>query len=246
MRTALAAALALAALVGCGRSTPLAVVNVGEARIRFVLPPGYEHVDNGGRHEFRNGDVRITLEDEGIATPESLASKLRSARDVLEKGRNREVIERLADRDDPVLAARDRESLAAFWREWNSAAYDPDKRSAMDLEPALDELIRRASALTPIDGHTFAMYTVLQELDTTRFQIASIAPVTDSTSWWQARTWSRIAHTSPRLFASRVVDGRLILLDSGTYLPPEAEKAYEALLASIQPVEAPVRLHASR
>ena len=121
--------LAVLLLASCAEAPRHVTVNVGAARVRFIVPRGYEHVDNGGRHEFRNGDVRITLEDEGIATPESLASKLRAARVVLEKGRNREAIERLSDRDDPVLAARDREALAAFWREWNSIAYDPTLRS---------------------------------------------------------------------------------------------------------------------
>jgi hypothetical protein len=234
--------LAVLVLASCAEAPRHVTVNVGAARVRFIVPRGYEHVDNGGRHEFRNGDVRITLEDEGIATPESLASKLRAARVVLEKGRNREAIERLSDRDDPVLAARDREDLAAFWREWNSIAYDPTLRSETDLAPALDGLIQRASALPPLDGHTFAMFTVLQELDTVRYQIEKIAPVRDSTAWWEARTWSRVSHTSPRVFASRVVEGRLLLLDSGNYLPPEAEKAFEELLGSIEPEEASVRL----
>ena len=239
LRAALGAVLALAVLAfsSCVRAPQTITANVGEARVRLVVPAGFEHVDNGGRHEFRSGDVIITLEDEGIATPESLVSKFRAARAVLSRGRDREAIERLADRDDPVLAARDRDDLAAFWREWNSVAYDPTRRSPMQLTPALDELIERASGLRPLDGHTFAMYTVLQELDTMRFQIERIAPVTDSTAWWEARTWTRVAHTSPRRFANRIVDGRLILLDSGSYLPPEAERAFEQLLSSIEPAE---------
>jgi hypothetical protein len=244
MRAACGVGLLLACvlLADCQQAPRPIVVNVGEARVQLLLPRGFEHVDNGGRHEFRSGDVRITLEDEGIATPESLASKFRAARAVLEKGRDREAIERLSDRDDPILAARDREDLAAFWREWNSVAYDPTRRTGVHLAPALDGLIERATSLRPIDGHTFAMFTVLQELDTMRFQISRIAPVKDSTSWWEARTWTRVAHTSPRRFASRIVDGRLILLDSGNYLTPEAETAFDELLSSIEPAEVPVRV----
>ena len=232
--------LAVAALASCGQEPRAITVNVGEARVRLVVPRSFEHVDNGGRHEFRSGDAVITLEDEGIATPESLTSKFRAARQVLERGRDREAIERLADRDDPILAARARDELGAFWRDWNSVAYDPARRSPVHLMPALDQLIERASGLPALDGRAYALFTVLQELDTTRYQIASISPVTDSTAWWEARTWTRVAHTSPRRFVSRVVDGRLLLLDSGSHLPPELEKAFDELLASIEPVAAPV------
>jgi hypothetical protein len=238
-RPSLATALALAALLaGCSPGPKPVVVDVGEVRVKLVPPRGWEHVDNGGRHEFRSGDVRMTLEDEGVATPESLAGRFRSARTELEAGRDREAIERLSERDDPVLTARDRDVLATFWREWNSVAYDPTRRSPAQLTPVLDQLIERAGELSPIDGRTYAMWTVVQELDTTRFQIAGIAPVTgDSSAWWLARTWTRVAHTFPRRFASRVVDGRLLLLDSGSYLPPEAEKVFDDLVSTIEPAD---------
>jgi hypothetical protein len=245
-RAAIAApgAVALAALLlaGCARGPAPITVNVGEARVHLQVPVGWEHVDNGGRHEFRNGDVRMTLEDEGIATPESLVTHIRGAHALLAEGRTREVIDRLSSREDPVLAARARHDMAGFWREWNAVAYDPTRRGGAPLAPALDQLAERAAALPPIDGHTYALFTVTQELDTSRQQVERIAPVTsDSSGWWVARTYRRVDHTNPRWFASRIVDGRLIQLDSGPYLPPDAQKAFEALMRSITPVaEGPV------
>jgi hypothetical protein len=241
-RSAAVALCALLLAAGCAKGPAQITVDVGEARVHLVVPEGWEHVDNGGRHEFRNGDVRMTLEDEGIATPESLVSRIRGTQALLEQGRSREVIERLSSREDPVLAARERRTMAAFWREWNSVAYGPARRDASTLGPALDQLVERAAALPPIDGHTYALWTVTQELDTLRYQVEGIAPATsDSSGWWVARTWTRVAHTSPRRFASRIVDGRLILLDSGPHLPPDAEKVFDELLESIKPVaEGPV------
>jgi hypothetical protein len=245
-RSAMAAcdALVFAALVaaGCSKGPAPITVNVGEARVHLLVPMGWEHVDNGGRHEFRNGDVRMTLEDEGIATPESLVSHIRDTHALLAEGRTREVIDRLSSREDPVLAARSRDDMAAFWREWNAVAYDPKRRGGSRLGPALDQLAARAAALAPIDGYTYALFTVTQELDTLRHQVERIAPVTsDSTGWWVARTWMRVDHTNPHWFGSRIVDGRLIQLDSGPHLPPDAQKAFEELLRSITPVaEGPV------
>lgn len=238
-------ALALAALqlaAGCAKRPAPITVNVGEARVHLLVPAGWEHVDNGGRHELRNGDVRMTLEDEGIATPESLVSHIRSAQALLAEGRTREVIDRLSSREDPVLAARSRDDMTAFWRGWNAVAYDPTRRNGSRLGPALDQLAERAAELAPIDGYTYALFTVTQELDTLRHQVERIAPVTsDSTGWWVARTWLRVDHTNPHWFASRIVDGRLIQLDSGPHLPPDAAQVFDELVRTITPVaEGPV------
>lgn len=238
-----AGALALGALVlGCAQGPGPITVNVGEARVHLVVPQGWEHIDNGGRHEFRNGDVRMTLEDEGLATPESLVKHIQDTHALLAESRTREVIERLSSREDPVLAARERHEMAAFWREWNAVAYDPTRRGAARLGPALEQLAERAAALSPIDGYTYALFTVTQELDTVRHQVERIAPATsDSTGWWVARTFMRADHTNPHWFASRIVDGRLIQLDSGPHLPPDAQKVFDDLVESITPLaEGPV------
>jgi hypothetical protein len=236
-RTDVTRAVACVLLAGCAPAERPVSLSVGQVQVRLVPPRGWEHVDNGGRHEFRRGDMRMSLVDEGAATPEALASTFGEVRALLRSGREREAIQKLSDRGDPVLAARDRRTRESFWRDWNTVAYDPSKRTAFELEPALEALIARASELPPLDGQAFARWVVAKELDTLRYQIEGVAPAgEEGSSWWVARTWTRLAHTYPRRFAARAVQGRLLVLDSGSHMPAEGEAAFEALLESIRPV----------
>jgi hypothetical protein len=234
-RTERALATACLLLFGCARAERPVTLAVGEVRVSLVPPAGWEHVDQGGRHEFRRGDMRISLVDEGLATPEALASACSGLRQLLETGREREALERLPGRGAPVLAARDRDARAKFWRDWTTVATDPSRRTAHHLAPALEALIVRAADLPPLDGRTFARWVVARELDTLRYQVQSLAPApAGDSAWWVARTWNRVSHLEPRRFAARAVEGRLLVLDSGAHLPPEGEAAYEALLTSIE------------
>ena len=220
---------------GCARGERPVALAVGAVQLEAVLPRGWEHIDNGGHHEFRRGDMRMTLTEDGIATPESLASALRATRALLVDGRVEEAIARLSNRSDPVLAARDYKESAAFWRDWNSAAYGPFRWDASALTRELDGLTMRALALSPLEGTALATWAVAQRLDTLRYQIQSIAPAAGADStWWLAHTWSRVSHTDRRQLACATVAGRLVVLDSGMLIEPAAERTFAELLASLE------------
>ena len=234
-------ALLVCALVfaaGCARSDRRVTIQVGEVSLRAALPEGWDHVDNGGRHEFHRVDMHMALWEAGIATPESLASALAVAREPFLAGRTEEGLARVRARRDAAIAALDLDEKRDFWRKWNLVAYDRTRTA--ELPEALDSLIAYAANMAPVDEATYARWAVSRKVDTVRYQIRSVARVPEGhLEWWQANTWSRVSHSDPRFLAVSIVQGRLLVLESGLLLEPEAQYAFDALLASL--AEAPSR-----
>jgi len=226
--------IALLLLSGCAAPQRPVAVMVGVVPMRIVPPRGWEHVDNGGRHEFRKGDLRMVLSDDGICAPETLAVTILAARTSLMREPIRDDLTGLGWRNDPVLAARGEDERRGFWRYWNDVTYDPTRAWTIQRNWAFDSLVARAQGLAPLDAQQLARWAVAQRTDTTRSQIERVVP---AGSWWVADTWSRVSHLDPRRWACGVVDGHLLVLESGPLLEPAAGKSFDALLRSIAPPE---------
>jgi hypothetical protein len=226
--------LVLALAATCAPADRRVSIRVGEVQLLAALPPKWDHVDNGGRHEFHRGDMHMALWDAGIATPDSLASALSSAREPFLAGRTKEGLDRVRSRRDAAIAVLDLNEKRDFWRKWNRVAYDHSRTA--ELPAALDSLIAHAASMPPVDGASYARWVASRQLDTLRYQIRSVARVPEGElDWWQASTWSTVTHQYPRMVAVSIVRGRLIVLESGLLLEPESQYAFDALLASLAP-----------
>lgn len=226
----------LLCVAGCAPAEKREPIVVGEVRLLAASPRGWEHVDNGGRHEFRRVDMKMVLWEAGIATPESLAGALSGARAPLIAGRTDEALDRVRSRRDAALRVLDLDELRDFWRQWNLVAHDPTRTA--ELPEALDSLIARTARMPAVEPAEYARWAAMRSLDTSRHQIKSVAQVPEGRlAWWQATTWNRVSHTDPRMVAVAIVSGRLIVLESGMLLEPEAQFAFDALLASLEPVD---------
>ncbi|HEY6195876.1 MAG TPA: hypothetical protein VI504_12610 [Candidatus Eisenbacteria bacterium] len=226
------AALALALAGACARQPPSVSVRVGQVPLTLVVPRGWDHVDNGARHEFRSGELRIVLVDAGVAEPESLASEVRAARVIERTGRTREAIARLGERSDPVLELLTLDQRRAFWRYFDDVSYDPTRSETPELDDAFDTLEARALALPRPTLGGLAGWVYASRLDTLRHEIESAELGRDG--WWQVRAWSRMAHTDRKRFACRVACGRLLVLETATPEAPGVESAFDVLMRSIE------------
>lgn len=92
------AVMAIAAVAGCARPPEPAPVEVGVHDVRFVVPPGWEHMDHGRQQIFRKGESQFSLVDMGPdstigvpSDPDSLARLLRMLFDPDFNPRGREI-----------------------------------------------------------------------------------------------------------------------------------------------------------
>lgn len=232
-----AAVAAGVAATGCAKREGGALVVVGTVHVRMSPPHGWEHVDNGVRHEFRRGDGRMSLVDAGIATPESLASAILAARPVLTANPPGRLMTGLEWRDDPVLVVRPEDEQRGFWRYWNEVDYDPVRAASSERLSAFDTLVTRARALAPLDKRLVTRWACAQQMDTaTTYQIDRVSPATPTGStWWVAHTWMRGSHQFIRQYACGFVGGHVLVLESGPILDPDHQKAFDQLIASMEP-----------
>ena len=237
-RCADALALLLASLLGAvsACSSDRAVtVQVGRHELRLVPPRGWEHLDHGRVHLFRNGETELALTDVGPATTTALVEELREAEALWQAGRRLDAFARVRELDGPPLRILPGELRAEFWRPWYEATRAAETADDAAVAAAFRALIEAAGALPEATTDQQVAYLLADYSDTGRREIARRdLRMVHGADWTTFDTWDRVSHMSRRSYAYLESDGRILLLSAERGHESQTAPAFGELLATIE------------
>ena len=224
----------LAATMACAPDRSR-LADLGRVRFRVVPPPGWEHLDHGRQHLFRDGETELALTDLGAATPEGVADELREAAALWHAGRREDALARVRATDGAPLRCLSREARADFWRAWRNAGFEPDPARDDEVGAALEELIRDAAALPEPSASQVMAFALERYSDTDRREIGyKRVRWVNGSEWLAFETWDRVSHSYRRSYACLEAQGRLVLLSAERGHDSRTEPAFDELFASLE------------
>jgi hypothetical protein len=232
--TRAAGLLGLVLVAGCAPETRIEF-DVGAHHVSAAVPPGWEHLDQGKRHQFRRGDQRIVLEDMGPTGREGIAREVARARALWRSGRpgeGRQVMTMIPVPDEGFATA---EVRRGFWETWSAAANADDRTDAATMEARFDRLMQASADMperTPEQSIDDALKSVGED---GRRPIASRAiQDVNGRSWVMIDTWSRLGHEDRRPFAFLLNGGFVLMMRVDTASPAVARESFELVLRGLR------------
>jgi len=203
-------ALALAVTVGLGCSRPATRdLEIGAHRVRLVPPAGWEVLEHGRQHYFRDGERQVSLTDLGPASSEGMVCELRAARATWLAGRRRDAFARVRDLHGPPLRFATSDQRADYWRTWNDIVYDGERVDSAAIGVAFDELLQRTGKLPRVAPESMLEYVLESRPQAWRREIARRGSrLVHGREWTELHTWDRVSHLDP---------SRVAFLDDGGY-----------------------------
>jgi len=211
------------------------VVQVGRTSLKLVPLPGWEHLDHGRQHLFRNGETELALTDLGPATPEGLADELRDAEALWLAGRRLDAIAQVRQVQGVPLWCLSREARHDYMRPWLDVIYERDIANRPEVGTAIQALIRKADSLPPPTPSQLMAYALADYSDTDRREIGQRqVRWVNGSEWIAFRTWDRVSHSYRRSYACLEAGGRLLRLSTERGHESQTESAFDSLFTSIQ------------
>lgn len=229
-------ALAVAAAAGCGAPpAPRQTAMVGWNPVRFATPAGWEHLDHGREHLFREGEAQISLADHGPVTPDAMAREIRAAERLWLDGRRADAFRRVLGLRGPVLQFTSEDRVKGFWAPWLRATSGPGDPDSLAVGAAFAALVAGADSLARPTAEQLRQYAFSLACDPRRSEVERLEPrVLRGAEWTDVRAWDRTSHLNRSRFAFTVNDGYLLVLKFDHGLFEDAEPAFEALLGSLE------------
>lgn len=219
----------------------------GEHRVSVVIPTGWTVLDQGDEILLQREGGRIAIRDLGPAGRDGVRREVERAREWWRAGRDRDARWRLRRLEvSPALFAT-AERRAAFWGLYSSVTAAAEDASFTDVEPAFASLLDTVGALEQVPGEEVATAAIAAlESDARRETAARDSARIGVRDGLRIETWYRMTHNGSRRYAVVENAGRLLAIATDPGRPEALAPAFEAVVASLRFVGAPVSPEAGR
>lgn len=249
MRICPALALVLALVLGCGSPPPPdapgprsskqpspGTLTVGRHQVRLVVPPGWQHFDQGSQHRLEKGQSHIHLTDLGPVTREGILREIERSRDLFRQ-------DKLDDARESLMHVQLR---GAFPSETRWSAVERPWKALLRLGPEVEldsqtiegtyvEVLAHVDALPARDFETITVAALAELGHGAMRDVAEQRPmVVDGRDAIRVETWDRLSHTARKSHVFVLNDERLLVLwmDLGRF--EQMQEAFDALVASLE------------
>lgn len=232
-KTILVLLVVVVTAASCG-GDPEPTYTVGQNRIMFEIPAGWEHVERDGGHGLHADGNWFVIRDLGTIDDKSLEAAVREARAMWRAGRYAEASAKLAELDLKRAMGTDDEKkqLAQVWPR-TAGATAADK--PQDVEKAYTKLLQLIAALPEVDIAELldgVLWDLGQERD--RGIASQEYSEVDGHRVLHVVTWKRLDHSAPQRFAFLQDQGQGLAVFTERGNAEDLEETFAAFVETIR------------